>query len=323
MGAVSASFLPPRELWPDRVYTLPEPARYAARLNSTEELIDRQVEAGHGDRVALLYEDQRTTYRELQAAASRLGSALRALGVEEDRVLLRAPFDPPGPPTSGRGTSRSCRSCRGRPVPRGRGPVSSCAGSCASRPSASKGRTGDGPLRGPRRPGDRRLVRHRSGARAGVRARGCGSGPGGSPGAPARGTRRGVRALGRRALVVACDVTQDGALDRAVGQAVEAFGRLDVAVANAGFGVVGPFERLALDDYRRQFETNVFGVLRTAAAALPALRRTRGTLVIIGSVSGHVPIAGASPYAMSKAAVRALAGSCERRCGAPEWASFS
>ena len=118
-----------------------------------------------------------------------------------------------------------------------------------------------------------------------------------------------VRALGRRALVVACDVTQDGALERAVGQAVEAFGRLDVAVANAGFGVVGPFERLALDDYRRQFETNVFGVLRTAAAALPALRRTRGTLVIIGSVSGHVPTAGASPYAMSKAAVRAFAGS--------------
>jgi short-subunit dehydrogenase len=116
-----------------------------------------------------------------------------------------------------------------------------------------------------------------------------------------------VRALGRRALVVACDVTQDGALERAVGQAVEAFGRLDVAVANAGFGVVGPFE--PLDDYRRQFETNVFGVLRTAAAALPALWRTRGTFVIIGSVSGHVPTAGASPYAMSKAAVRAFAGS--------------
>ena len=96
MGAVSASFLPPREPWPDRVYTLPEHAHYPARLNSTEELIDRQVEAGHGDRVALLYEDQRTTYRELQAAASRLGSALRALGVEEeDRVLLRAPSIPP------------------------------------------------------------------------------------------------------------------------------------------------------------------------------------------------------------------------------------
>jgi NADP-dependent 3-hydroxy acid dehydrogenase YdfG len=49
-----------------------------------------------------------------------------------------------------------------------------------------------------------------------------------------------VRTLGRRALVVACDVTQDGALERAVGQAVEAFGRLDVAGANSGFGVVAP-----------------------------------------------------------------------------------
>ena len=97
-----------------------------------------------------------------------------------------------------------------------------------------------------------------------------------------------IRTLGRRALVVVCDVTQDGALERAVGQGTEAFGRLDVVVANAGFGVVGSFERLTLDDYRRQFETNVFGVLRTARAALPALRRSRGTLVIIGSVSGHV-----------------------------------
>ena len=96
MGVIPSSFLPPRELWPERIYTLPEHARYPARLNSTEELIDRQVEAGHGDRAAILYDDQRMTYRELQAAAGRLGSALRALGVEEeDRVLLRAPSIPP------------------------------------------------------------------------------------------------------------------------------------------------------------------------------------------------------------------------------------
>jgi short-subunit dehydrogenase len=118
-----------------------------------------------------------------------------------------------------------------------------------------------------------------------------------------------LRTTGRRALAVSCDVTEDGAVEEAVRQGLDTFGRLDVAVANAGFGVVGPFERLALEDYRRQFETNVFGVLRTASAALPALRRSRGTLVIIGSVSGHVPTPGASAYAMSKAAVHALAGS--------------
>jgi NADP-dependent 3-hydroxy acid dehydrogenase YdfG len=98
-----------------------------------------------------------------------------------------------------------------------------------------------------------------------------------------------LQATGRRAIAVECDVTRDGALEEAVRQALAALGRLDVVVANAGFGVVGPFARLMLDDYRRQFETNVFGVLRTAAAALPALRQSRGTLVIIGSVSGHVP----------------------------------
>jgi len=96
MGTIPSSFLPPRALWPQRIYSLPEHAGYPARLNSTEELIDRHVEAGHGDRVAVLYEDQRITYRQLQGAVSRLGAALRALGIaEEDRVLLRTPSIPP------------------------------------------------------------------------------------------------------------------------------------------------------------------------------------------------------------------------------------
>ena len=104
-----------------------------------------------------------------------------------------------------------------------------------------------------------------------------------------------------------CDVTRDGDVERAVAAAREGFGRLDVAVANAGFGVVGPVARLTLDDYRRQFETNVFGVLRTIYAALPEVRRARGRLVVIGSVSGHIATPGSSPYAMSKFAVRAPA----------------
>ena len=112
---------------------------------------------------------------------------------------------------------------------------------------------------------------------------------------------------GRRALALGCDVTRDGDLERAVARARTALGRLDVVVANAGFGVVGPLARLTLEDYRRQFETNVFGVLRTIYATLADLERARGRLVIIGSVTGYVAAPGSSPYAMSKFAVRGLA----------------
>lgn len=110
-------------------------------------------------------------------------------------------------------------------------------------------------------------------------------------------------------LIVECDVTKDGDVERAVAEAVRAWGRLDIAIANAGFGVVGPIKKLSLEDYRRQFETNVFGVLRTVYAALPQLEKAKGNLVIIGSVAGWTATPGASPYSMSKFAIRALANS--------------
>ena len=118
-----------------------------------------------------------------------------------------------------------------------------------------------------------------------------------------------VQQAGRRAVAIPCDVREDQSVTRAVGQAVEAFGELDVVIANAGFGVAARFERLSLDDYRRQFETNIFGVLRTVKATLPSLARTRGRLAIMGSVAGYLAAIGMSPYAMSKFAVRALADS--------------
>ena len=112
---------------------------------------------------------------------------------------------------------------------------------------------------------------------------------------------------GRRAIAIPCDVTVDGDIERAVARTREALGRVDVVVANAGYGVRGSLERLRLEDYRRQFETNVFGVLRTIYATLGDLRKSRGVLLVVGSVSGHVATPGGSAYAMSKFAVRALA----------------
>jgi short-subunit dehydrogenase len=110
-----------------------------------------------------------------------------------------------------------------------------------------------------------------------------------------------------RPIISECDVTRDGDLERTVGEAVQAWGKLDVALANAGFGIAAPIKKLKLDDYRRQFETNIFGVLRTVYATLPELEESRGNLALIGSVAGWVATPGASPYAMSKFAVRALA----------------
>ena len=110
-------------------------------------------------------------------------------------------------------------------------------------------------------------------------------------------------------LVIECDVTRDGDVERAVLETVGRRGQLDIVFANAGFGVAGPFAKLSLADYRRQLETNVFGVLRTLYAALPAVTRMRGQLVITGSVAGWVAAPGVSAYAMSKFAVRALANS--------------
>lgn len=115
------------------------------------------------------------------------------------------------------------------------------------------------------------------------------------------------RAHGVQALPLACDVTCDAEVTAAVRRAVERLGRLDVVVANAGFGVGGHALQLSLDDYRRQMETNVFGVLRVVYAALPELLARRGSLAIVGSVNGHVALPGTAPYAMSKFAVRALA----------------
>jgi short-subunit dehydrogenase len=118
-----------------------------------------------------------------------------------------------------------------------------------------------------------------------------------------------IRAHGRRAVVARCDVTVDGELEEAVNLALAELDRIDFVIANAGFGVAGWFHRRDLHDYRRQFETNVFGVLRTAFATRHALEVSRGCFAIMGSVMSFIATPGTSPYAMSKHAVRALAES--------------
>ncbi len=96
MSAIPADYLPPEEFQPQRIYTVPEFASYPDPLNSTEELLDRQIAAGRGDSRAVLVADKVITYKQLLGASCKIGNALRKLGVEEaDRVMLRAPNVPP------------------------------------------------------------------------------------------------------------------------------------------------------------------------------------------------------------------------------------
>jgi short-subunit dehydrogenase len=116
-----------------------------------------------------------------------------------------------------------------------------------------------------------------------------------------------LRTAGGQASAHRGDVTVDGDIVRVVGE-LAATGRApDIVIANAGFGVVGNAQSLVIEDYRRQFETNVYGVLRTLHESHDSLRARRGRFVIMGSVAGYLSSAGSSPYTMSKFAVRALA----------------
>ena len=115
-----------------------------------------------------------------------------------------------------------------------------------------------------------------------------------------------VEALGRRCLPLPCDVTAEDQLAAAVEQLIAHFGRLDVAVANAGFGVVGQVEELSAEDWRRQMDVNVVGLAQTARYALPHLRQTGGRMVLVGSVAALLPFPNTGAYAASKAAVDSI-----------------
>ena len=124
-----------------------------------------------------------------------------------------------------------------------------------------------------------------------------------------------LRAAGADVTIQTADVTRDGDVARSVAAWAADGQGIDIVIANAGFSVAGTLPQLTLADYRRQFETNVFGLLRTVYETLPALRAARGRLAIMGSVAGHVAAPGASAYAMSKFATRALADSLRGELG--------
>ncbi len=105
------------------------------------------------------------------------------------------------------------------------------------------------------------------------------------------------------------DVLDDASVKEGVAKVLEKAGAIDVLVNNAGVGYVGTVEDLKVDDFRRQFETNVFAVIRVTQAVLPHMRQRRsGRILMMSSVAGLVspPLYGA--YSGSKFAVEGLSG---------------
>jgi NAD(P)-dependent dehydrogenase (short-subunit alcohol dehydrogenase family) len=100
---------------------------------------------------------------------------------------------------------------------------------------------------------------------------------------------------------LALDVTDAAAAHRAVADALQAFGRIDVLVNNAGYGNMGSIEDTPEDDFRAQVETNLFGVVNVTRAALPQLRKQRsGHVLQITSIGGRIGSPGIGAYQTAK-----------------------
>jgi NAD(P)-dependent dehydrogenase (short-subunit alcohol dehydrogenase family) len=106
------------------------------------------------------------------------------------------------------------------------------------------------------------------------------------------------------------DVTDDVSVKNTVQAILSETGRIDVLVNNAGYGLNGAFEDLAMDEIKAQYETNVFGLIRTTQSVLPIMRRQKsGIIVNISSGAGRFGFPGSSAYISTKFAVEGLSES--------------
>jgi NADP-dependent 3-hydroxy acid dehydrogenase YdfG len=112
---------------------------------------------------------------------------------------------------------------------------------------------------------------------------------------------------GNEALAVGTDVTDRAQVQHLVDSAVQAHGRIDVMINNAGLMPHSPLERLKVDDWDRMIDVNLKGVLYGIAAALPQMQRQKsGHFINVSSVAGHKVSINGAVYCATKHAVRAL-----------------
>lgn len=103
---------------------------------------------------------------------------------------------------------------------------------------------------------------------------------------------------------VVADVADRDQVGTAVDETARLLGGLDAVISNAGAAAYGPFTEMSPDDYRRTIDITLVGMLNTAHAALPHLERTRGTLLVVGSIASRVPTPWLAAYTAAKHGVR-------------------
>jgi short-subunit dehydrogenase len=112
---------------------------------------------------------------------------------------------------------------------------------------------------------------------------------------------------GANTLSVACDVSRRDQVDALVQSAVAKFGRIDIFVNNAGFGLNDAVAEMDMAEFRKMFDTNLFGAVECMQAVVPIMRRQGGgDIVNISSVSGHIATPYMSGYAATKHAMNAI-----------------
>ncbi|MGC2209821.1 MAG: SDR family oxidoreductase [Candidatus Korobacteraceae bacterium] len=126
------------------------------------------------------------------------------------------------------------------------------------------------------------------------------------------------RSVADRTLAVACDVTVRAQIETLLAAAMERFGRVDVWVNNAGFGLIDSVERMDMAACRRMFDTNLFGAIECMQVVAPVLKRQRsGAIINVSSMAGLIAVPYMSAYGATKHALN-----CIGRAGRIELAPY-
>lgn len=128
-------------------------------------------------------------------------------------------------------------------------------------------------------------------------------------------TLREITAAGGKAIYLHQDVTDEGRWPEVIAEVERGFGRLDIAVANAGIAIMTPIFEMSLDDWRRQQSINLDGVFLTVKHSVPAMRRAGGgSIVMLSSIAGLRGSPGLAGYCATKGGVRLFAKAVAMEC---------